>query len=66
MLENTQESRTKLKNAIQEDFKIVHVSDLSKLGQGGGGVSGSQARYFLRWLLEVRQRMQTSNDLKYT
>ena len=35
MLENTQESKSKLKNAIQEQSKIVHVSDLSKLGQGG-------------------------------
>ena len=35
MLENTQESTSNLKNAIQEQPKIVHVSDRSKLGQGG-------------------------------
>ena len=38
-----------------------------KVGVGVGvGFPGNQARHFFRWLLEVRQRTQTSNDLKYT
>ena len=37
MLENTQESNSKLKNAIQEQSKIVHVQRSIKTGLGWGG-----------------------------
>jgi hypothetical protein len=61
-LENTQETISKIKYASQDVSKFVHVKRF--LGQGGGvGLPGSQARHSFRWLLEVRQRTQTSNDL---